>query len=246
MNYNQNWNNPQQQYHQQSPRAPQPPRNNTKLVILICGLALLLFGGLFYFVAFVGKTMGSVVGTTSKKVKGLDSVFGEILNAPFDPTNSFYYSAVINSINADSVMADDEKTKLLNNINTMRKNADKTRQLLKLYEDGFSDTLPDKRKYSSFDKKWANEYFITSGRSASLKESLTVFRDQALNNLPGKTQQGRFETIMDELSADWDNDHFNRSSDIVKVNLNTIRTQLSTFEQSILNHYTDYLDEQSQ
>jgi hypothetical protein len=241
MNYNQNWNNPQQHY-QQQPRAPQPPRNNTKVIVIICVVAALFLGGLLYFVAFIGRTMGSAVGTVSEKAKELDSAFKNMLDAPFDPNNSFYYAAVFEALDQDSVLADDVKTKMTADINLMRKNADKTRQLLELYEAGFADTLPDKRKYSSFDKAWAHAYFITSGRSANLKESLTIFQDQTLNNLPDSTQRSKFENIMDKLSVDWDKDHFNQSSDMVNININTIRTQLTSFERSVLNYYSDYLD----
>lgn len=235
MNYNQNWNNPQQQYQQQPPRVPQPPRNNTKAIIIICVVAALFLGGLLYFVAFVGRTMGSVIGTTSEKVN-------DLLHTPIDPTNSIPYSILQEKINSDSTMPADLKIHLTGNINALRKNMNETRELIKLYEDGFSDTLPDKRKFSSFDKNWAHAYFISSGRSANLQESLSTLQDQALNNLPDSTQRSRFENIIDKPSADWDNDHFNQSSDIVNVNLRSIRAQIYSFEKSVLELYSDYID----
>lgn len=235
MNYNPNWNNPQQQYQPPAPRVPQPPRNNTKVVIIICVGALLLVGGLFYCIAFIGSSLGTAVGSTSEKVK-------ELMETPIDPTNSFYYSSLMQKINSDSAIPADVKTELTGNLNVLKNNMRETRELLKLYEDGFSDTLPDKRKFSSFDKKWAHAYFIASGRSANLQQLLSTLEEQTLSNLPDSTQRSRFENLIDKPSAGWDEEHFHRSSDIVNVNLASILMQIDGFEKAILRHYDDYID----
>lgn len=254
MNYNPNWNNPQQQYRQQPPRVPQPPRNNTKLVIILSVAGLLVIGGIFYVAIWAGRTFGSFVGNTSRAIKettdGLDSAFfGSMMESASDKSGRYY--EIIEAINLDSTLSDSEKVKLTNNLNALRKKTDEVLDLIELYGDGYNDTLPLK-KDTVTNKKLAYAYFIKTGRAAELKQTLIDFRDKTFADLPDPAQQDKLVNIINvydnetapaylKETTSWESSNFHRSAAGVRTNLNTIMRQVISFENAALDCYKLYV-----
>lgn len=248
MNYNPNWNNPQQQ-----PNRP-APRNNTKLIVILSVVGLLFIGGIFYVVVWAGKTFGSFVGNTSRAIKettdGLDSAFfGSMMESASDKSGRYY--EIIEAINSDSMLTDSEKVKLTNNLNALRKKTDEVLDLIELYGDGYNDTLPLK-KDTVTNKKLAYAYFIQTGRASELKQMLANYRDAMFANLPDASQQAKLENIIGiydnetapaylKETTSWENTNFHRSAAGVRTNLNTITRQVISFENAVLNCYRQYL-----
>lgn len=243
MNYNPNWNNPQQQWNQPPAPAPQP-KKSMKWPIIITIIVVVVVGGLISLAIFLGRSMGEVMQRTSRmsiqRQKSLEK-----------PASTQDYYNVIDEINSDSLLADSMKVKLTQNLNELRKNVNEINELVELYEDGYNDTLPSTRRHDS-EKKFSHAYFIQSGRAANLKQALTDLQEETLKNLPDTAQASRFINILGvydndtapdylQQSTSWESTRFDQPAITVRLNLQMIKMEIESFEEAVLKYYRERL-----
>jgi hypothetical protein len=245
MNYNPNWNNPQQQWNQ--PPAPKPqPKKSMKWPVIITLIVVGVVGGAISLAVFLGKSMAGLVERSSRHSMELR----KSLIAPAPASTQDYYS-IIDEINSDSLLADSTKVKLTQHLNELRKKANEINELVELYEDGYNDTLPRTRRHDS-EQEIAHAYFIQSGRATNLKQALTELQEETLKNLPDTSQASRFVNILDvydndtapdylRQSTSWESTRFDQSSFAVRMHLDMIKQQVESFERAILKYYSEDL-----
>lgn len=247
MNYNPNWNNPQQNWNQ--PPAPTPsPKKNNKTIVIIVVIAVLVVGGLFYLASFLGKKFSQTIGKISES---------EIhrIEERKEKSNSQTYTDLSILINANANLPDSLKRELTQHLIDLEKMADDAKQLIKEYDKGFADTLSGQNLFSAMNKKWGHAYFIKTGRATTLKNKVMYLKEKAYADLPGQVQDnsvldildvyenaGNTPNYMDQFTG-WENVHFNQPSIAVNENLSKFKRQISNYEDAILAQYRTYLEE---
>ena len=187
MNYNQNWNNPQQNWNQPPAPTPPPRKSGNKTTIIIIAIAVCVVGGLFYLASFLGKKFSETIGKVSEStMQRVDSLR--------EYSNTQTYTALFNEINMNQEFSDSMRLALTRNITYLGTLTDDAKALLNKYDDGFDDTLKDQNAFSLLNKKWGNAYF-----------------------------------------------HFNQTSLVIRGNLTTLRRQIRSYEDAVLELYGEYL-----
>lgn len=246
MNFNQNWNNPQQNWNQPPAPTPPPRKSGNKTTIIIIAIAVCVVGGLFYLAYFLGKKFSETIGKVSEStIQRVDSLR--------EYSNTQTYTALFNEINMNQEFSDSMRLALTRNIRLLGTLTDDANTLLNKYDDGFDDTLKDQNAFSLLNKKWGNAYFLKTGRATNLKNALLNLREKAFLDLPSEVRDSSILAIIvvynneavipDYLKnlASWEGLYFNQPSLVIRGNFTTLRRQTRSYEDAVLEGYREYL-----
>ncbi len=247
MNYNQNWNNPQQNWNQ--PPTPQPRKNGNKTTIIIVVIVACVVGGCFYLAAFLGKKFSETLGKAGEmNMQRVDSLR--------EYSTAQTYTELFNEINTNQELSDSVKLDLTRNISYLQTLTDDVNALVNKYDDGFGDTLKGQNTFSLIDKKWGNAYFLKTGRAAKLKSSLQNLSESAFIDLPSEVRDSSILPIIVVYDNDdanlpeylknltsWEGLYFNQPTLVIRGNFNTFRKQIRSYEDAVLERYKQYLSQ---
>ncbi|MCX6311573.1 MAG: hypothetical protein NT084_08030 [Bacteroidetes bacterium] len=242
MTYDYNNNFPPQQNWNQAPQQPEKPSSSSWAKWLIIAIVVGgLITALIFFVASLGKKFGKTISDVSKNNLGMvDSLQAISINEEYD---SLYAQISRDSSSSEMKWAVDD----------LRNSTDSILQLLSKYQDGFNDTIKDAGTLSQFDRAWAHNYFIKTGRAVKLKHILLSYRENIIHFLPPTEQDSSLRSylLLDELSktmprflknlGSWENIYFNQPAMNVNINFKTIRKQVRDFEKEIIERYKNII-----
>jgi flagellar basal body-associated protein FliL len=246
MNYNQNFNNPQQNWNQ--PPAPEPRKPQSPVKWIIISLAIVLaLGGLFYLVASLGKKMGSKVGEMTNGIaQREDSLRDEAIAQE--------YVSLVDEIQMKQTLPDSVKTNLINGLNELKTNAANANDLLKQYASGFNDTMQGRSALAGLNKIYAHNYFIKTGRATNLKNALIKLRDEGFAFFPSAHKDS---TLLDAITvydnernmpaylsqlAGWEALHFYQPAITVRLNITLYKKQIRNYASSVQRECRYYLE----
>ena len=239
MNYDQNF------YQQQNPSpAPRKPKSNTKWFVL-AGIVLAFIGLLAYGAVQLGKKVGNEINHfTTNTVSYADSMN--------ETANSEAYASLLNEINSDTRIMDSIKNALAQKVTALHERASFSRGLIRKYGNGFQDTMQGQGGLSQFNKIWAHDYFIRTGRATEIKNSLLALRDSTFMELPYSQKDS---TLLHKISVydlnagtpdylrtltSWEAIHYDQPAMTVSINIKTELIQVSNYESALLDIYRNY------
>ncbi|MEO5645025.1 MAG: hypothetical protein ABIQ40_11060 [Bacteroidia bacterium] len=245
MNDNPSYNNPQQNWNQPPIRKPQP-RKRSPWVLIIILISAIAVGGLFYFVASLGKNVSETIGKFSHT-----SI--ERMNAVDENSVAKAYTDLADIINANSKLPDSLKSSFTKKLSNMKTLADEAQQLIKKYDSGLDDSINSQGSFSPRDKTMAHCYLIKTGRATNLKNALTKLKTKAFADLPQEVQDSSIldnlhvyanesgDDYKDNQFSNWETLHFNQTSSIVRMNFTKFEKEIQSFEKAIIRKYRDYI-----
>jgi hypothetical protein len=218
-----------------------PKKKNNRWIIWV-GISLLAFIGIAsvagYYAMKAGRKMGEFA---NKGMNAIDSLSKE--------TNDSLYYSIYNQLGQDSISKEYKV-----GMDEFKSSTDSIYLILNGYHDGFRDTLIGTGGLVMMDKRWSENYFIKTGRALKLKNSFTVYRNNLIHSLPPTEQDSSLYSylVIDEMQKSmpgfmknvmsWENIYFNQPPMNVKVNFSTLRIQLKSFQEAILNRWQHAID----
>jgi len=240
MDYNSQFNRQQQAQGWMPPSMPPEPKKPSRswiIWVIVIAAVISLVGLVGYKVWKAGSRKGHFINKeASSAMNKLDSTATN--------THEEKFQELYGMLGTDSA-----SNAIRAKLDALHASTDSLVTLLGAYHDGFQDTMRGAGGLSQFDKSWAHNYFIVTGRATKLKNKLLYYRASSIHNLPADQQDSSlaYIIIIDDLQKSmpgfmkkftrWEYMYFDQPAMNVNMNLTLIRTEIRSFEGEILQRW---------